>query len=155
MKRAAQVFLVILPAFAFAGSAEGKTIFEGRLFYIAATNCVKSAVGEQFASVYHIANVGTNDNRSMITMVTDVNGAAVQRFGGRFTNVFQRANAFETGPGAATYLVDVRLISSSPATGNITPDTPAVLMFGQITNPRNEGSSCIVTFRASYLRRLE
>ena len=140
-----------------AQAATARTIFEGRLVITAVQNCADSQVGDRLTSLYHVANLGGNSNRTSLTAVRDLNAEGYQLGGGRFTAAFKNVDAVETGSGAHSFISQVRIISSSPPTANLTATTNFVTLTGQIKNRRDDpdGLSCIVTFRAAYTRRLE
>jgi hypothetical protein len=136
--------------------AEARTIFEGRMVFTAVSNCVDSTVGDRFTSLYHISGLNGNSSRTSLTMVRDLSAEGYQIDGvSKFTTAFKTVNAIETGTGAHAFQAAVRIISSTPATATAT--TNSLSITGQIKNRKDDPNrlNCIVTFRASYTRRID
>jgi len=153
----AAMFLATLapPPNAFAQAEE--VIFEGRLVITKSQYCTegRTSRGARFVSVYHIANLGGNRNDTTITSVGGTSAAGYQLPGDTFTDEFKEVEGHEIGSGAQGFDAAVRITKSRPAQPD--ENTDAVFLTGQIRNAFDdsffEGPECLVTFRASYIRR--
>jgi hypothetical protein len=150
---AACLFALASPSFA------AQVRFDGVLTYTNVQNCASLLARSRFNSVYYPSNLGDNDDFTAISTVSPFAANGYRRQGGRFSSGFQTVTAAEVSTSPSAYLARVRLISSSPSGANLTPQTNSVLLVGQIENaeedPGANGKKCVVTFRASYVRRLE
>ena len=149
--------VAILMALGLAHEARAETVFIGSLVYTAASHCSDpNMVGREFASRYYVARLGGNQNKTGISNF-HLDSADNYWRGGRWPTTLGEAVGTGIDDFGTQYGVRVRLISSNPPIGNLTANSAFVLITGQIENPEETfgiGAPCVVTFRASYTRRL-
>jgi hypothetical protein len=139
--------------------ADARVVFLGTLVSTAASNCAENGPGAVFRSRYHLSNLGDNPNFTGLSVFDNYGTENYTRSGGRFPGAFVTVDAVSIGNTAGTYQTRLRLISSDPSGADLTPTTNAITITGQIESPSEDpgvgGQTCVVTFRASYVRRLE
>lgn len=138
-------------------SASAATIFHGAIAFISAEDCQYTQAGWRFVSVYRLSNLGGGTNISSISTIYHDGSVGYERVG-RFTENFTpvKATGFDNNGKSSRFKARIRVTGSKPS--NLTPATNFVSITGQIEGPFDDpgvsGIKCVVTFRASYSRRL-
>lgn len=144
----AALLLTSLPAHA------EQVIFRGTMTFTAAANCAYQTAGSHYGSMYTPRYIGDNGAHSVITMVNDLNAAALDLANYEFDQTYRAVTVTAVGASGYTTGAKVRVASRYPT--SMTTSTRYVWLTGQIRypwdDPGTNGKPCAVTFEASYVR---
>ena len=149
----------VIAMFASISQAQAETLFRGTLQYTDAQNCPNGPrKGDYENSQFHPRIIGNSDFAA-ITTISNWGGSQYRLSGKNFTSKFQKA---ETGGlGWSVYNgtdkpSSVLISGAIPPLNKIKSNTQQVTLQGQIQNPWGDAGAekCVVTFSASYFRRL-
>ncbi|HEX9903884.1 MAG TPA: hypothetical protein VGA77_02855 [Propylenella sp.] len=141
--------------------AEQRVRFVGTTIITSVKNCEFTEVGIRDSSVYHVANLGDNPDFSSLSQTGEDFAVGYQLNGARFSDTFQRVIGRSIGSngGVFDFTARIRILHSSPATGNLTPSTKFVKIEGEIFrpygDPGSDGRPCIAGFDGAYTRRVD
>lgn len=150
-----KLILAVAGAFAMlASAAQAATIFEGRVVVFSATGCADTKVGQRFTGYYQIANLGGNPNKSVLTLVSDLD-ADGYLIDGLYDNTFKTAAAADTSSGVVTPFVAQVKVNATPTAANTTTATRFIVMLTHIKNRGNDanGLACTVGIRGAFVIR--
>lgn len=139
---------------AVATAAQAATIFEGRLVVESAVGCTLTKVGDRVSGSYHIANLPGNSNKSILTLVSDLE-ADGYLITGYYDTTFKPAAAATTRSGVSVPFAAQVKINATPTAVNTTAASSFILMTLQIKNRNNDPGSfgCLARFRGAFTRR--
>ncbi|WP_237151443.1 hypothetical protein [Oryzibacter oryziterrae] len=145
----------ILAAVSFSGAAEAAQVrFRGTVVFTATDHCAYQTKGSKYGSIYSPRNVGDNGAHAVVTLVYDLNAAALDLANAEFDSNFRKVTVTAVGDSGWTSSAQVRVTSRSPVP--ITTSTRFVTLRGQIKGPWEDpgygGLPCIASFDASYVR---
>ncbi len=152
-------FLVSAVLFAsLSATASAENVFIGTILTTSATGCQNSNAGDRHPSVYHPMSPG-NSAFSGLSFIRDHYAVGHLLDGRAFDKTFRTVVTGGVGWGDTytrpnTQFAQIRVLTSTPATANITNDTQTVIITGEIKRLFSDpnGLNCVVSFRGAYVK---